>query len=411
MEQHTTARNAGQRNGMPAQDFPLLRKRNLIYLDNSSTTQKPQRVIDAVQRYYEEENANVHRGIYRLSQKATMEYEQAHEVVAKFINARFEEIIFTRGTTESLNLLAYSLGRELHAGDEIILTEMEHHSNLVPWQQLVKDKNLVLKFIPLTSDGMLNMRSAKEMITSRTRIISVAHMSNVLGTINPVRELAELAHNVGAMMIVDAAQSVPHLKIDVQDLDCDFLAFSGHKMYGPTGIGVLFGRKELLETMSPFQFGGDMIKEVSFTHSTWNDLPWKFEAGTPHIAGASGLRAAIEYLQDVGMENIATHEKVLTTYAMEKLSSLPGVRILGPDADFRGPVIAFVMEGVHPHDASEILDRENIAVRGGHHCTMPLHSTLGLTSSLRVSFSLYNTMDDIDHLIQGLHKVREIFGT
>lgn len=389
-------------------DFPILKK--VIYLDNASTTQKPRQVLEAMKRYYEEENANVHRGVYRLSLLATMAYERAHEVVAKFINAKFEEIIFTKGTTESLNLLAYSWGKKLKAGDEIVLTQMEHHSNLVPWQQVAKERGAVLKFIPLTADYRVDMLAAEYLITPRTKIVSVVHMSNVLGTINPVEKIAELAHRVGAVCIVDGAQSVPHLPIDVQKIGCDFLAFSGHKMYGPTGIGVLYGKKKLLEEMEPFLYGGDMIREVTFEHSTWNDLPWKFEAGTPPIAEAVGLAAAIEYLERVGREEIAATERELTEYALEKLSLIPGLRMLGPGtvAD-RGAVISFTLDGVHPHDISQVLDQRNIAVRGGHHCAMPLMLVLGVSGATRASFSFYNTREEVDALVDGINEVQRIF--
>lgn len=383
-------------------NFPIL-KSGMIYLDNSATTQKPTKVIEAVKEYYEQENANVHRGIYRLAQKATVLYEKAHETVAKFIGADFEEVIFTKGTTEGLNLLAYSLGRNLKAGDEIVLTEMEHHSNIVPWQQVAKEKGAILKFIPITKEFGLDMEKAQEHITEKTKIVSVVHMSNVLGTINPVKELAEMAHKVDAVMIVDAAQSVPHLPINVKKLNCDFLVFSGHKMCAPTGIGVLYGRKELLKEMQPFLYGGDMIHEVSFDKSSWNDLPWKFEAGTPNMAGAAGLMAAVEYLQEIGIENIVAHGQELTKYALEKLSAIPGVTIIGPTSvENRGPVISFTIEGMHPHDVSEMLDKENIAVRGGFHCAMPLFSKLGLDGSIRASFYLYNTTEDIDRLVEAV---------
>ncbi len=385
-------------------DFPIL-KNGLIYLDNSATTQKPRKVIEAVKEYYENDNANVHRGIYKLAQKSTVLYEKAHEVVAKFIGAEFEEIIFTKGSTEGLNLLAYSLGKNLQPGDEIVLSEMEHHSNLVPWQQLAMEKGLVLKFIPLTKDYKLDLIKAQGLITTKTKIVSVVHMSNVLGTINPVQEIAEIAHRVGALMIVDAAQSVPHLPIKVKELHCDFLVFSGHKMCGPTGIGVLYGRKKLLEKMPPFLYGGDMIREVTFENSTWNDLPWKFEAGTPNMAGAVGLMAAIEYLQNMGMENIAAHGKEVTKYALEKLREIAGLTIIGPQTiENRGPVISFTLEGIHPHDLSEMLDKEQIAVRGGFHCAMPLFSKLGIDGSSRASFYIYNTTKDVDALVSAVQK-------
>lgn len=385
-------------------DFPILT--NIIYLDNSSTTQKPKQVIEAITKYYEEDNANVHRGVYKLSLKATMAYEHAHEIVAKFINAKFEEIIFTKGTTESLNLLVYSLGKTLKAGDEIVLTEMEHHANLVPWQQVAKERDVIVKFIPITSDFRLDMNKARELITSKTKIVSVTHISNVLGTINPVRELAALAHEAGAVMIVDAAQSIPHMPINVKELNCDFLAFSGHKMCGPTGIGVLYGKKELLEKMDPFLYGGDMIKEVTFEKSTWNDLPWKFEAGTPHIAGAVGLAAAIGYLQEIGMENIQKHEQELTQYTLQKLSTLSSIQLLGPSAcEQRGAVFSCTVRGIHPHDVSEILDKQNICVRGGHHCAMPLHEKLNVNGSVRASFYFYTTTEDIDTFIDSLSAI------
>ncbi|MDO8511581.1 MAG: SUF system NifU family Fe-S cluster assembly protein [Nanoarchaeota archaeon] len=393
------------------EDFPIL-KNGLIYLDNSSTSQKPAKVILAIKEYYEQDNANVHRGIYKLAQKATVLYEKAHETVAKFIGADFEEVIFTKGTTEGLNLLAYSLGKNLKAGDEIVLSEMEHHSNIVPWQQIAEERGAVLKFIPVTKYFRLDLEKATELITEKTKIVSVVHLSNVLGTINPVKELAEMAHKVDAVMIVDAAQSVPHMPVDVKELSCDFMVFSGHKMCAPTGIGVLYGRKGLLEKMQPFLFGGDMIREVSFERASWNDLPWKFEAGTPNLAGAAGLMAAIEYLQETGMENITTHGQELTAYALEKLSAIPDVTIVGPaSTENRGPVISFTVEGIHPHDASEMLDKENIAVRGGFHCAMPLFSKLGIDGSLRVSFYLYNTMEDVDRLVEAVKKMVGEMGT
>ncbi len=386
-------------------DFPLL-KNGLIYLDNSATTQKPVKVIEAVKEYYENDNANVHRGIYKLAQKSTLLYEKAHEMVANFIGAEFEEVIFTKGTTEGLNLLAYSLGKNLKAGDEIVLTEMEHHSNIVPWQQIAKEKGAVVKFIPVTKEYRLDLAKAQELITAKTKIVSVVHLSNVLGTINPVKELAVMTHKVDAVMIVDAAQSVPHMKINVKELDCDFLAFSGHKMCAPTGIGVLYGRKELLEKMHPFLYGGDMISEVTFEKSTWNQLPWKFEAGTPNLAGAAGLMTAIEYLQNIGMENISAHGQELTKNALEKLSAIPGINIIGPsDIKYRGPVISFTIDGMHPHDVSELLDKENIAVRGGFHCAMPLFSKLGLDGSIRASFYVYNTTEEVDKLAEALLKI------
>lgn len=389
-------------------DFPLL-KNGLIYLDSAATSQKPVKVIEAVKEYYENDNANVHRGIYKLAQKSTMLYEKAHEKVADFIGAEFEEVIFTKGATEGLNLLAYSLGKNLKAGDEIVLTEMEHHSNIVPWQQIAKEKGAVVKFIPITKGYLLDLAKAQELITTKTKIVSVVHMSNVLGTINPVKELAVMAHQVGAVMIVDAAQSVPHMKINVKELDCDFLAFSGHKMCAPTGIGVLYGRKELLEQMQPFLYGGDMISEVTFEKSTWNQLPWKFEAGTPNLAGAAGLMAAIEYLQHLGMENISARGQELTKNALEKLSAIPRINIIGPtDIKLRGPVISFTIDGMHPHDVSELLDKENIAVRGGFHCAMPLFSKLEINGSIRASFYIYNDKEDADRFIEAVVNIADV---
>jgi len=389
------------------QDFPILNN-GLIYLDSSATTQKPKKVIEAVQKYYEEDNANVHRGIYKLAQKATVLYEKAHEVVAQFISAEFEEIVFTKGTTEGLNLLAYSLGKGLKAGDEIVLTEMEHHSNIVPWQQMAKEKGLVIKFIPVTADYELDLNKAREMITAKTKIVSIVHMSNVLGTINPIKEITEIAHQAGAVMIVDAAQSVPHLPVNVKELNCDFLVFSGHKMCAPTGIGVLYGRKELLKKMQPFLYGGDMIREVTFENSSWNELPWKFEAGTPNMAGAAGLMAAIEYLQKIGMKNIEAHGQEVVSYALEKISTISGATIIGPAAtENRGAVISFNIEGIHPHDLSEMLDKENIAVRGGFHCAMPLFSKLKIEGSIRASFYIYNSKEDVDRLVSAVTKIVE----
>ncbi|MBS3166088.1 cysteine desulfurase [Candidatus Woesearchaeota archaeon] len=396
---------------MNSAHFPLLEKnKSLVYLDSGATSQKPAVVIKAMNDFYLNYNANVHRGIYTISEEATIAYEKAHEVVAKFIGAELEEIIFTRGTTESLNFLAVALGKKLKVGDEIVLSEMEHHSNIVPWQQIAKVTGAVLKYIPITSDYRLNMSEAKKIITNKTKIVSIVHMSNVLGTINPVKELAQMAHKVGAVIIVDAAQSVPHLKINVKDLDSDFLVFSGHKMCGPTGIGVLYGKKELLQKMEPFQFGGGMIQEVTFEHSTWTELPWKFEAGTPMIAEAIGLMAAVEYLQSIGMENIEKHTSDLTQYALGKLSAIPELTIVGPtETKDRGAVISFTLNEIHPHDVGEVLNRKGIAVRVGHHCTMPLHKLLKLNGTVRSSFYLYNTKEDVDKLVRGILETKKIF--
>lgn len=394
------------------EDFPLVQGngQRIIYLDNSATSHKPRKVIDAMTHFYEKDNANVHRGMHTLSLKATMAYEDAHQTVADFINASFEEIIFTKGTTESLNLLAYSLGKDLKPGDEILLSEMEHHSNIVPWQHLAQEKKAILRFIPLTSDYHLDLEEVQKMINPKTKIVSITHISNVLGTINPVQEIARLAHAVGAIIIVDAAQSVPHMKIDVKKWDCDFLAFSAHKMCGPTGIGVLYGRKKMLENMGSLMYGGGMVKEVTFQKSTWNDLPWKFEAGTPNIAGAIGLAAAIDYLQEIGWENIEAQEKQITRYALERLLKIPGLKLFGPaTAESRGPIFSFTIEGVHPHDVVELLDRQRIAVRGGHHCAMPLHTRFNLNGTVRASFYIYNSYEDVDSLVAGIAKVQEKF--
>jgi cysteine desulfurase / selenocysteine lyase len=401
------------------EDFPILNDGKLVYLDNSATTQKPKVVIEVIQKFYTESNANVHRGIHKLSMKATLEYQKAHEVVAKFIGASQREIIFTSGTTQSLNMLARSLGRDLQPGDEILLTEMEHHSNIVPWQEIAKEKGCVVKYIPV-KNYVLDLACAEKLISSKTKILAVTHMSNVLGTINPVKKLAKMVHKVNGVIVVDGAQSVPHFKIDVKDLDCDFLAFSGHKMCGPTGIGVLYGKTELLSKLNPSSFGGGMINEVTLEKSTWADIPERFEPGTPNIAGAIGLMAAVNYLEKIGMDKVWRDSEELTTYALEKLSSVEGIELIGPavgglsvggpavdgSSGSRGGVISFVVKGMHPHDVSEILDRDNIAVRAGHHCAMPLMEKLGLSGTTRASFYVYNTKQDVDALIQALVGLR-----
>jgi cysteine desulfurase / selenocysteine lyase len=392
-------------------DFPILNRlmngKKLVYLDNAATSQKPSTVIETLNKYYREYNANTHRGIYLLSEEATFAYEEAHKKVAEFINADSEEIIFTKGATESINLIAYSWARKnLREGDEILLTQMEHHSNLVPWQQIAKEVKARLKFIPITENGELE--PVERHLTGRTKLVAVTHMSNVLGTINPVKEIIKAAHKAGAVVLVDGAQSVPHFKVDVKDLGCDFLAFSGHKMLGPTGIGVLYGKKELLENMQPFLFGGDMIREVRFEDSTWNDLPWKFEAGTPNIAGGIGLGAAIDYLNLIGIDKMQDYEKELTAYALNKMRELDYIKIYG-DADNRGGVISFNLEDIHPHDVAAILDKEGIAIRGGHHCAMPLMKILGIIGCSRVSFYFYNTKEEIDKFIDAIKKARDVF--
>ena len=384
---------------MNKQDFPIL-KENLVYLDNSATTQKPQQVIKAITDYYETYNSNVHRGIHKLSMQATLAYDDARETIAKFINANSEEIIFTSGTTESLNSLARTL---VNKGDEILLTEMEHHSNIVPWQQIARERGAIVRFIPITN-FKLDLEKAKEMITEKTKIVSLTHMSNVLGTINPIKEIIELAKNIDALTVIDAAQSIPHLMVDVKELDCDFLAFSGHKMCGPTGVGVLYGKKKLLEKLPPANFGGGMIKEVCYNNSSWADLPHKFEAGTPNISGAIGLAAAIKYLENIGMENIEKHSNEITKYALEKFSKLPGLKLIGPDNE-RGSVFSFNLEDIHSHDLSESLDNYNIAVRAGNHCAMPLMNKLNVKSAVRASFYFYNTKEDVDFLVNALQEI------
>src|SRR3989344_5115747 len=358
----------------------------LVYLDNAATTQKPKKGINSIKKFYETTNANIHRGVYTLSEEATKLYEQAHKIVGEFVNSSQDEIVFTRNATESLNLLAYSLCAELKAGDEILLTQMEHHSNIVPWQQIAKEKNLKVKFAEINADGTLNINSFKFLLNKNTKIVSATHVSNFLGTINPIQELASLAHDAGALFIVDGSQSVPHMPVDVKQVDCDFLAFSGHKMCGPTGIGVLYGKKILLEKMKPFLYGGDMIREVTFDDSRWNDVPWKFEAGTPNICGAISLADAVKYLKKLGMENVHAHEKALTSYALEKISSLPFIKVYGPSIENRGGIISFNIDGVHAHDVSAFLDESGIAARGGHHCAMPLAKVLGVQGTARVSF-------------------------
>jgi cysteine desulfurase/selenocysteine lyase len=397
-------------------DFPILNQEAypgvpLVYLDNAASSQKPQPVIQAMTDYYQHYHANVHRGIHRLSEEATNRYEAAREKVARFINAPdASQIIWLRNATEGFNLVAYTWGRaNIQAGDEILLTEMEHHANLVPWQMLAEEKGAVLRFVPFKEDGTLDLTDLPSLLTRKTKLFSFTAMSNVYGTINPVKELVKAGHDVGAVVMVDAAQSVPHLPVDVQDLDCDFLAFSGHKMCGPTGIGVLYGRRELLEAMPPFMGGGDMIRRVQLEHSTWNDLPWKFEAGTPSIAEAIGLGTAVDYLTAIGMDNIHAHEQFITNYALEALSEVQGVKLYGPPASQKGGVAAFTLEGVHPHDVAELIDKEGIAIRAGHHCAMPLHRKLGVSATARASFYLHTTTGEIDKLIASLHRVRSVF--
>ncbi len=398
-------------------DFPILRRQvkpgvPLVYLDNAATSQKPFPVIEAMDDFYRQNNSNIHRGIYTIAEEATAKYEEARGRIAEFIGAPSpKQIIFTRNATESINLVAFSWGKSnLHPGDLIILTEMEHHSNLVPWQILATEMDLSLEFIPVTPDGLLDLEVFEELLELKPRLVGFAHMSNVLGTINPAKEIIQLAHQAGALTVVDGAQSVPHLPVNVQDLDVDFLAFSGHKMCGPTGIGVLYGRKEFLESMPPFLGGGDMIKRVELRSFVPNEIPYKFEAGTPAIAEAIGLGTAVKYLDSIGMERILSHEHEIVSYALERLEEVPGVSVFGPEADRKGAVLAFSMKGIHPHDISQILNEEGIAIRAGHHCAMPLHEKFNLPATARASFYLYNTLEEVDRLVTSLYSVLEIFG-
>jgi|TARA_B100001971_G_C18221758_1_gene557669 cysteine desulfurase/selenocysteine lyase len=393
-------------------DFPILNVKvhgkPLIYLDSAATSQKPKQVIESVSDYYENYNSNIHRSIHKLGEEATLAYEDVHKKVAEFINAEFEEIIFTKNTTESLNLLAYSLTQDLKEGDEIIISQMEHHSNFVPWQQLAKKNNLKLKFIEIDEEGNLKLDQLNELLNEKTKIVSLTHVSNVLGTINPIEEISKIIKEKSkALFVVDGAQAVPHMKVDVKDLDVDFYAFSGHKMLGPTGIGILYGKKELLEKMQPFLYGGEMIKEVTLEDTKFNDLPWKFEAGTMNIAQAIGLKAAIDYLEKIGMKNIQNHDQELVNYCYEKLSEIKEVEIYGPKE--RSSLISFNIKNVHAHDTATILDGEGIAVRAGHHCAMPLHTELNIPASVRASFYLYNTKEEIDKLVEAIHKVIKVF--
>ncbi|MBA9026890.1 MULTISPECIES: cysteine desulfurase [Bacillaceae] len=396
--------------------FPILDQevndQPLVYLDSAATSQKPSAVIQSIEDYYRGYNSNVHRGVHTLGTKATDAYEGAREKARKFINASLmEEVIFTRGTTTSLNIVAKSYGgANLSEGDEIVISYMEHHSNIIPWQQIAKQTGAVLKYVPLQLDGTISIDDVKATITDATKIVSIMHVSNVLGVINPVKEIAQIAHSHGAIMVVDGAQSTPHLKVDVQDLDCDFFAFSGHKMVGPTGIGVLYGKKEHLEKMEPVEFGGEMIDFVGLYESTWKELPWKFEGGTPIIAGAIGLGAAIDFLTEIGLDNIEAHEHHLAAYALEKMAEIEGLMIYGPlDPMKRAGVITFNIADVHPHDLATVLDMDGIAIRAGHHCAQPLMKWLDVSATARASFYLYNTEEDIDKLVQGLVKTKEYF--
>lgn len=397
-------------------DFPILEREIrsgvvLTYLDSTATSQKPIAVIDSMNEYYRHSNANIHRGVHALAEEATAMYEGAREKIAQFINAgSARQVVYTRNTTESINLVAYSWARAtLKSGDLVILTEMEHHSNLVPWHMLHAERGIELEFIPVTDNGLLDLEAYRMLLAKSPKLVSFTHMSNVLGTVNPAAEMIKLAHSAGAIVLVDGAQSVPHLKVDVQTLDADFYAFSAHKMCGPTGIGALYGRTSLLESMPPFLGGGDMIKEVKLRSFRPNSLPHKFEAGTPAIAEAVGFGAAVDYLSKIGMEKIAAHEHEITEYALERLEEIPGVKLFGPSADKKGGVAAFTLEGVHPHDVAQILDQDGIAVRAGHHCAQPLHEKFGIPATSRASFYLYNTKEEVDLLVNGIYKVKEMF--
>ncbi len=399
-------------------DFPILDQdvhgRPLVYLDSAATSQKPTPVIRAMDDYYRHDNANVHRGIYQLSERATAAYEGARVKVARLIGVRdAHEIVWTRNATESLNLIAYSWGRHhIGRGDVIVLTEMEHHANLVPWQILAQEKDADLEFIPITDDGVLRQDVFEVLLRLKPKLVAFTHVSNMLGTINPVEEMTRRAHEAGALVVIDGAQAVPHMPVDVKAIGCDFYAFSGHKAMGPTGSGVLWGKRELLEAMPPFLGGGDMIREVHLRRSEWNDIPWKFEAGTPDISAAIGLGAAADYLRDLGMDAIRAHEQELVAYALDVLPrEVPGIELYGPSAEQRGGVVSFNMPGVHPHDVAQVLDRFGVAIRAGHHCTMPLHERLDLSATARASFGVFNTTADIDALVAALREVQVLFAS
>lgn len=395
-------------------DFPILqqkvRGRELVYLDNAATSQKPSSVIEALSRYYERDNANIHRGVHYLSERATAEFESARKTVQSFLNARRpEEIIFVRGATEAINLVAQTYGRvHVAENDEVLITAMEHHSNIVPWQLLCEEKGAKLRVVPINERGELILEEFERLLGSRTKIVSIGHVSNALGTVNPIATIVQMAHARKIPVLVDGAQAAPRLSVDVQEMDCDFYAFSGHKAYGPTGIGVLYGKANLLEAMPPYQGGGDMIRSVTFEKTTYNNIPHKFEAGTPDMAGAVGLKSALEYLNELGLNNIAAHEAELLAYATEAISAIPGIRVIGTAKEKTG-VLSFVMEGVHPHDIGTILDQEGIAIRTGHHCAQPVMECFGVDATARASFGLYNTKQEIDALVCGIEKVREVF--
>jgi cysteine desulfurase / selenocysteine lyase len=395
--------------------FPVLERqvhgKPLVYLDNAATTQKPLAVIESMDNYYRHYNSNIHRGVHTLSEEATTAYEEARKRIARFINAASDkQTIFTRNATEAINVVVYSWGRaNLGPGDEVLITEMEHHSNIVPWQILQEQLGFTLRYVPITEGGLLDLSELDTLLNERTKLFAFVHVSNVLGTVNPVVELVQAAHAVGALALIDASQSVPHMPVDVQALDADFLVFSGHKLCGPTGIGILYGKRELLEAMPPFMGGGDMIREVKMSGSRWNTLPYKFEAGTPAIAEGIGLGAAVDFLQEVGLEWVWQHEQALTSYAYERLAQVEGLRILGPGPEQRGGLVAFTLNDIHPHDLSAVLDNDGIAIRAGHHCAQPIHDRLGIVASARASFYLYNTFEEVDKLVVGLEKAGQIF--
>ena len=397
------------------EEFPILDREfdgtPLVYLDNAATSQTPKRVVESITDYYYEYNANVHRGIHNLSQEASIAYEEAHDTVADFIGAAGrEEIVFTKNTTEAMNLVAYAWGlNELGPGDEVVLTEMEHHASLVTWQQIAKKTGAECRYIPITDDGRLDMDAARELITDDTKMVSVVHASNTLGTVNPVATLADIAHDHDAYIFVDGAQSAPHMAVDVQDIDCDFFAFSAHKMCGPTGIGALYGKEEILDAMEPYLYGGDMILKVTFEDTDFNELPWKFEAGTPSISEGIAFAEAVEYIEDVGIDRIHDHSTDLAAYAYERLSEHDDVEIYGPGPDERSPLVAFNIDGLHAHDLASIVNDYGVAIRAGDHCTQPLHDVLGASASARASFYLYNTREEVDALVEAVDEARQIF--
>lgn len=396
-------------------DFPILHRlvhgEPLVYLDNAATTQKPLAVLNSINTYYREQNANIHRGVHHLSELATFEYEKARGKIKNFLNAaESKEIIFTRGTTDGINLVAHSYGREnFRAGDEVIISAMEHHSNIVPWQMVCEETGAKLRVIPMTDDGELIIEEFEKMLSPKTKFVSVVYVSNSLGTVNPVKRIIELAHQHGAPVLIDGAQAVAHTTVNVRELDCDFFAFSGHKLFGPTGVGALYGKKTILESMHPYQGGGDMIRSVTFEKTTFNDLPYKFEAGTPHISGGIGLGAAIDYLQKIGMDTIGDYERELLEYGTAALQSVSGLTLIGTAKD-KASVLSFVLANIHPHDIGTILDREGIAIRTGHHCTQPVMQRFGIPATARASLAFYNTKEEIDLLVKGIEKVKGIFG-